>query len=590
VLREITRLWIELIVKRTFLVAATLFGSVAGFVFSAAQAEELLRYKNVSASVSDDYQCQSEAKVRLDAPTEESYRKSRVDMQKMSEIVKTYLWLDCKEVAAIEFEAYAEGSDQPVYRASTEKNNEWFLQENDVDKAKDQSESIKKQALAGSPDDPQSVAKTGGPANTTAAAQAGSSGKPGAYGSLEALQSAAKTSPKAQLELAKGLLDLPGKDESIQFPADQADKGLEILEKLAAEGNADAMQILSEAYSSDKKFSLNIPLIESLTGRPMTQGEESEQRGTASAGLTLEAAANGSELAVDFLQEAGQAGSSMSYYALGMMYLLDKAKKMPYQQEFLSEQLNMDVAGGGGSGNVDVGLHFLSLAAEGGNPDAQELLTDMEVSFTPPASGSGSSSSVLQVPASSQAASSSASNSASSSPASSTSSVSSPRPSAAASAAAAAMSGQPSAASAAMPSSASTAQPSNASTSAASSRAAYSEALIASGALSDILDARSQAASAAASASSASNRSQSSSATAAGRSSSGLAASTGSSNSGSSSGSNAGSGSGGGSGAQGAAANTSPARAGRRSTTSSLRSARSSGNMNSEQNEAEIID
>jgi hypothetical protein len=118
----------------------------------------------------------------------------------------------------------------------------------------------------------------------------------------------------------------------------------------------------------------------------MIDGEE--QRGTASAMMTLDAAAKGSELAVDALQDAGQAGSNMSYYALGMMYLLDQAMNMPYEQTFLEQELEIesDVAGSGGSGNVDVGLHFLTLAAENGNSEAQELLTDMEVEFEMPGS------------------------------------------------------------------------------------------------------------------------------------------------------------------------------------------------------------
>ena len=94
------------------------------------------------------------------------------------------------------------------------------------------------------------------------------------------------------------------------------------------------------------------------------------------------------KLAVDALQDAGQAGSNMSYYALGMMYLLDQAMNMPYEQTFLEQELEIesDVAGSGGSGNVDVGLHFLTLAAENGNSEAQELLTDMEVEFEIPGS------------------------------------------------------------------------------------------------------------------------------------------------------------------------------------------------------------
>ncbi len=587
----------------TIFLKAVIF--VFGFVLSV-QAEELLNYNSISASVADGYQCQSEATVRLDAPSEESYRKSRVDMQKMSEIVKTYLWLDCKDIESVEFEAYAEAIEKPVYRASIEKKNDWFLQEKAVGKAKEKNDSKKKEALAKKPDESQPVTKhkpaspkiPKAPLSSSASSGKVSSGKAssGKYSSLDALERAASTSQEAQLDLAKGLLDLPGKEESIEFPDDQAAKGLEILEKLASEGNADAMQILSEAYASDKTFNLNIPLIESLTGKPMTPGDDAEQRGSASARLTLEAAANGSELAVDFLEEAGQAGSGASYYALGMMYLLDKAKKMPYQEEFLSTALNIDVSGTGGKGNVDVGLHFLTLAAEGGNLDAQELLTDMEVDFTASApSSSGSSSSGIQIPVSAtgqatsarvktstqgaqaqvQAQSStSASRSINRSPSSSvssTSSVSGKAPSAASSATRQRGNSVPS-----MPAAA---QSSGTASSAMSRHVAYSEALIASGALSDILDARSKAASATSSTTTSANKSvQHSAATATGRAGTAVNA-----NSGSRVNTTTARG-------QGATSNTNSRQARRRSAARNQQPEQSPGNMNTGKNEAEIID
>lgn len=370
------------------------------FCFSLfAESEELVSFNNVSASVSSDYKCQPEANVRLDAPEEDSYRKSRVDMQKLSRIVKTYLWLDCKEIESIDFEGYAEGNDEALYRATAEKKNDWFLQEQPVDDADENKqkdvekeelpsevEPVKDDELPSSPEPEKPQVDPAQKKNPSSAPQ-----EKNKFSSLESLEAAATTSSEAQLELAKGLLDLPEKIEGIEFP-DDPDRGVEILEKLASEGNPDAMQLLSEAYSSDNGIDLNIPLIEALTGRPMVDGED--QRGTASAMMTLDAAAKGSELAVDALQDAGQAGSNMSYYAVGMMYLLDKAKKMPYDEEFLEQELEIesDVAGSGGSGNVDVGLHFLTLAAESGNSEAQELLTDMDVEFEMPESNSGSSS------------------------------------------------------------------------------------------------------------------------------------------------------------------------------------------------------
>lgn len=395
-----------LAVRNTYLVAPFPRAALGLLVFTLsfcfsrfAESEELVSFNNVSASVSSDYKCQPETNVRLDAPEEDSYRKSRVDMQKLSRIVKTYLWLDCKEIESIDFEGYAEGNDEALYRATAEKKNDWFLQEQPVDDADENKqkdvekeeapsevEPVRDDELASSTESENPQVNAAQKENLPSSPQ-----EKNKFSSLESLEAAAATSPKAQLELAKGLLDLPEKIEGIEFP-DDPDRGVEILEKLASEGNPDAMQLLSEAYSSDKGIDLNIPLIEALTGRPMVDGED--QRGTASAMMTLDAAAKGSELAVDALQDAGQAGSNMSYYAVGMMYLLDKAKKMPYDEEFLEQELEIesDVAGSGGSGNVDVGLHFLALAAENGNSEAQELLTDMEVEFEMPESNSGSSS------------------------------------------------------------------------------------------------------------------------------------------------------------------------------------------------------
>lgn len=378
----------------THFISQRLLVSIAVGTCLSAQAEELPSYNNISASVAGDYQCQKEANVRLDAPSEDSYRKSRVDMQKLSEIVRTYLWLDCKDLESVEFDAYVDGSDEQVYRAKVEKNNDWFLQEQELKTAEEEKEANEKTEKEKTLEETNKTQNSPVANSLTQTHSQGNipqdkkqsqsqSARPSKdnYESLEILEKAAKTSSEAQLELAKGLLDLPGKNKTIEFPADEAERGLEMLEKLAAEGNADAIQILSEAYRSDKKFDLNIPLIESLTGRPLTPGDAEQQRGSAAAALTLEAAAKGSEIAVNNLQDAGQAGSNLSYYALGMMYLLDKFEAMPYQDEFLSEQLNVDIEGAGGKGNVDIGLHFLTLAAENGNADAQELLADMEIPF-----------------------------------------------------------------------------------------------------------------------------------------------------------------------------------------------------------------
>lgn len=417
-------IFLQEVVLRTFLAfnkifCITFFSRVTlgllvyifSFSFSLfAKSEELISFNNISASVSSDYKCQSKVNVRLDTPEEESYRKSRVDMQKLSRIVKTYLWLDCKEIESIDFEGYVEGNDNTLYSATAEKKNDWFLQEQSMDNTDDVEQKAGQKDMENEEQTPSAIKpdKDNNPPNSIEPANPQAMPRQknnpslqpkekDEFHTLESLEAAAVSSSGAQLELAKGLLDLPDKIEGIEFP-DDAGRGIKILEKLAAEGNPDAIQLLSEAYSSDKGIDLNIPLIEALTGQPLVDSDD--QRGVASAMMTLDAASKGSELAVNDLQDAGQAGSHMSYYALGMMYLLDKALKMPYEQEFLEQELDieLDVSGPGGSGNVDVGLHFLKLAAEKGNSESQELLTDMEIEFEVPEPSNGSSGS----PASSQ--------------------------------------------------------------------------------------------------------------------------------------------------------------------------------------------
>lgn len=338
-----------------------------------AVSEELLTYKQISATTTDNLGCQKNIKVRLDAESEDNYRSSRLDMQKLSKMVKTYLWLDCKELEGITYEGYVEGRTESVYQATAVSHDDWFLKEG-----------ASREKMSATPSSAVQKTEQAKIINTLPKAKVGAGttvGKSTSYTDLATLEKAAKSSDAAKLDLAMGLLDLPGKPSGLDFPND-GDRGLSMLEELAAAGNKDAAHILGQAYSNNKAFKLNIPLLEKLTGQPFNPGQNPSEE--AAAMLTLDAAAQGSELALDHLQEAGVKGSHHAYYAVGMMYLLDKQKTMPYEQDFLSNALNMQDAAGPGAGNVDVGLHFLTLAAETGNSDAGELLTDLGIRYKRP--------------------------------------------------------------------------------------------------------------------------------------------------------------------------------------------------------------
>lgn len=62
------------------------------------------------------------------------------------------------------------------------------------------------------------------------------------------------------------------------------------------------------------------------------------------------------------------------------MYLLDKRKNMPYRKGFLRKKLKYRKKLSK-RGNVDMGMHYIQLAAEGGNAEAQSMLKDMGIDF-----------------------------------------------------------------------------------------------------------------------------------------------------------------------------------------------------------------
>lgn len=344
-------------------------------------AEQLFSYKGIQVSVANDYRCQPNASVRLDAKKEDQIRQSRIDMQELSGMVKTYLWLDCEEIESITYEGFIEESDKRIYQAVAEKKGNWYLDEKSPNEI-DANNKTKNKAIEPPQKDVQKVQQKQRTKKNNS--------KPSTLKELE--KASAKGSVESIIELAKGLLGLSNADPNIKFPNDNA-RGLGLLEKMAADGNLDAKHLLGEAYQSNDQLPMNLPLLEKITSDLLENA--SQQRGKLAAKLTIESAAKGGKEAIVALKEAGQSGSGLSYYALGVMYLLDKLKQMPVDTDFIQEQLEVDpsATGSGGFGNADVGLHFLTLAAEKGNADAQGLLTEMDVDYNTSGSAQSSASS-----------------------------------------------------------------------------------------------------------------------------------------------------------------------------------------------------
>ncbi len=329
--------------------------------------EELFSHKEIQVSIDDGYSCQADVSVRLDVDSEEQIRKSRIDMQALSDMVKTYLWIDCDKIESISYFGYIKGKENIAYQAIAKKDERWFLNEQEVKSKTPKAPEEKKPATTNLP--PPRL-------------------KPDAPGKVKQ-QPTQKTleeecrngSISAMLELAKGLLGLSRAAPNVKFQED-AEKGKKILEELASQGNHDAKHLLGEAYQSNAKLEVNLKLLNKITNT--LPKEPANQRGQVAAQLTVEAASKGSKEAISALNQAGKAGSDLAYYAIGVMYLLDEQKEMPVDSEFIEKelQLELDNPGNGGFGNTDIGLRFLILAAENGNTDAQCVLEDLDVKFS----------------------------------------------------------------------------------------------------------------------------------------------------------------------------------------------------------------
>lgn len=344
-------------------------------------AAELMSFNNIDISVADDYACEEHSTVRLDAASVDDFHRSRMDMQEVAKISKTYLWLECSKLNALQFQGYVE--DELVYQAHANKAGEWYL-----------SEGVPKE-LAQVENNPQPMEDSsdmGVPSSSSAPQEellepdATVANKTVDYDSLATLQAKADAGEvQARLDLAKGMLSLEGMPSNFTIEED-LDQGTQLLEQLANQGNTAAMHLLAEAYLKHASSPVNESLVQKLTGIAAQPGES--MRNMAAALLTMKAAEQGDEDAVAALDNAGRAGSSASYYALGMMYMLDRQKKMPYRSGFVKQRLK--VKGKlSQRGNVDMGLHFMTLAAQAGSSQAQSMLQDMDIAFDSPGQKNG---------------------------------------------------------------------------------------------------------------------------------------------------------------------------------------------------------
>ncbi len=339
--------------------------------------EELFSYKEIRVSVNDGYSCQTTTFVRLDVTSEEQIRKSRIDMQEMSDMVKTYLWLDCNKIESISYLGYIEGKEKIAYRAIAKKEEKWFLNEQELKSKPEETSNASKTTFP--KDNKINQSKTTVPPVPQPKPDTPITSKsPSTQKTLE--EASANGSINATMELVKGLLGLSGADPNINFQKD-SEKGKRMLEDLASQGNLDAKHLLGEAYRSHAKLEINLPLLNKITNE--LPEDPVNNRGEVATQLTIEAAAKGGEEAIVALKKAGQSGANLAYYALGAMYLLDEKREMPAGSEFIKEelQLELDDPGSGGFGNADIGLHFLTLAAEGGNAEAQSILRDLDIEF-----------------------------------------------------------------------------------------------------------------------------------------------------------------------------------------------------------------
>lgn len=288
-------------------------GAMICWLGASVSAAELMTHKSMTISVVDDYQCGPSAQVRLDAEHEDEFHRSRVDMQEVAKISQTYLWLDCDELESLTFEGFVD--DERVYQASANKAGQWYLSEGepppvesekspekdkDKDQDKEEKEADEQPAALAEANKPTSEPNSTPPpqsaqqatANPPSASSMGIAAEDdenqASYSSLQELrQKADQGQARAQLDLAKGYLDLQGKPSGIEIQQN-LEAGMALLEALAESGNAEAMQLMSEAYLKHGDTPVNQSLVKRITG---VAGQAANNvRQNAAALLTMKAA------------------------------------------------------------------------------------------------------------------------------------------------------------------------------------------------------------------------------------------------------------------------------------------------------------
>ncbi len=335
------------------LLAATILFSSGGFSYG----EELFIHKGTSINTEDNYHCEKSVDIKLIFQSKGQVLKSRNDLQELSNMTKTYLWLDCNSIEEIRYNAIIKGNKEPIYQATAKKQDNWSL--NNIEKMNTSSQSSMNSEQT-------SIDKESPDATTSPKDD---------YATQEGLERAGQRgSDNALIRLAKGLLSLPEADKNIQFENDK-EKGLEILSALAAKGDQDAKHLLGQAYLSDPALKPDMSLLKSIS-RQFSKSPTTNRQDIAGQ-LTVEAAAKGSREAIEALNNAGQEGSSMAYYALALMYLFDEQEEMPIDGGFLTNELGFEETENDSLNTAGIGQHFLRLAAQKGNSEALKVLKDL---------------------------------------------------------------------------------------------------------------------------------------------------------------------------------------------------------------------
>ncbi|XOV78089.1 MAG: hypothetical protein ACFHVJ_14210 [Aestuariibacter sp.] len=313
----------------------------------------------------------------MEAKDPDFFSLNRLKVERIANLAKTYLWLNCNEIASLDILGFGEHAQHPSYRGNISAQRDWKLI---ASHEEEDSTGLPEETEAGKPDTEISTEVD----DFTDEHELEQEQEH--YSSAQELRTRANESVEAKLELARQLLDLPGKQANITLEENQQE-GVNILQQLAEEENADAIHLLAETYALKPKVPINRPLVSRLSGNVVTPGMKRGYIGTL---LSSSALAAGSQLAATSFYNAGMMGSGSSFYMLGNSYLLDRRRAMPYRRRFLRRSYGMRSRGAGGNrfraaagsgrfSNSGIGTHFMGMAAGLGHMGASGFLTSMGI-------------------------------------------------------------------------------------------------------------------------------------------------------------------------------------------------------------------